>query len=182
MEAAILIAIATTLVTLGIALVGWHFVARANSTSAEALEIAKAADQRAARLERISVEKRDVVWEAKFDPGRNGTEALLHITNVGTDSAGEVEVAVDPDLDISRITETAGSVAPTERVSVNLDGLAEEGRDLWLSRTRDTGHVRIPDLNMRIRITWSSASGVAAVQVIDRVTFSPSTSAVIPTA
>lgn len=50
----------TIAVTLGIAIVGWHRGNRADYHAREALELARSAETRAARLERLTVERRDV--------------------------------------------------------------------------------------------------------------------------
>src|SRR4051794_33275833 len=73
---------------------GWGLrqSSHANRHSAEALDLARAADARADRAERIQLERRDVEWEHGFDAQRNAYWAK----NVGTDTAHNVVMWADP--------------------------------------------------------------------------------------
>ena len=97
---------ASIVIVLGIAVVGWAQAVRAsrvakhanvesgraNEIAADALELAKAAEERADRLERISLERRDVHWTQRDLP--DGIGFIFH--NAGVDPAHQVRAPPSP--------------------------------------------------------------------------------------
>lgn len=151
-EAAAWVAIA---VTLGVAVVGWHRGNRAEQHAAEALDLARSAEARADRLERLAVERRDVTW-ARHDV--RGEAGWVAYTNVGSDTAYDVRLLVDPQGRARREV-SADEVAPTERISLQMADFALGARRLMMELIEQniytTGSVQC-----RVRIVWRSASGV----------------------
>jgi hypothetical protein len=87
----------------------------------EALKLSQSAGVRASRVEQISLERRDVAWSATYVDDVQ----TLSLQNVGSDTAHDVELVVDPQ-DGDRRSATLPSVPPTDRIGVRLIDLANE--------------------------------------------------------
>jgi hypothetical protein len=160
-------------VTLGIAIVGWSHARGANTRAktaeehaAEALELARSAEDRADRLERMATERRDVVWvHREVEDGET-----LSFQNIGSDTAYDVELLVDPAYDDNnnprqRIAMT--SIEPAGRIGMKLTTLAREARDRFESA--GPGILLTPGFSVRARITWRSDAGAPGIQDWDEI-------------
>lgn len=151
--------------TLGIAIVGWSYARRANTGAkvanehaAEALELAKSSEKRADRLERIALERRDVTWEHR----KSGDRGILALQNVGSDTANDVVLIVDPQNGTPRQTSSRSTVEPAGLIDIDLTALATEARQRM--KNAPPGFFLSPSFTVRARITWSSESGVPGIQ------------------
>lgn len=166
-------------VALAVAFVGWIQAWRARSTSTkagqraaraehradEALELARSAEERADRLEQIAGERRDVQWKRK-DTNRDD---VVSFTNVGTDTAYDVELMVDIDGN-PRQSSTFPSVGPTDGVGIYLNHIVEEAKTEQRLALERAGIAGIAVVEARARITWRSELGVRCVADIGEIT------------
>lgn len=125
--------------------------------ASEAVAVARAADERAARLERISLERRDVAWEQSWVTEPAETLTFL---NVGTDRAHQVELVVDPD-DAPRMTFALPYVDAQDRIGMRVTVLANEARATAPAKSQ------VPFIRVDARLTWRSEAGVPSVQAFD---------------
>jgi len=163
---------ASIVVALGIAIVGWSYARRANAGAhlanehaTEALELAKSAESRADRLERIALERRDVTWERR--KGGKGDRETLSFQNVGSDTAHDVVLIVDPQNGSPRRTSSLHSVQPAGHIDIKLTDLATAARRRM--ENAPPGVFLSPGFTVRARITWSSESGVPSTQEWEKV-------------
>jgi hypothetical protein len=160
------IALAALVVSLGVAIVGWTHarrsdtrVATANAIAAEALELAKSAEARANRLERIPLERRDVAWDQQWIENT----CTLTFRNIGTDTAYDVELVVDPAEGGPRQSHRQPTIAPTEPIGLCVEVLVREARQQGAVNYAE-GVLFTPTADVRARITWRSESGVPGIQ------------------
>ena len=161
-------------VTLGIAIVGWSQAIRserrakaADTRALEALELARAAEARADRLERIAVEKRDVHWRRWTVP--DYSPYTLSFQNAGTDPALNVTLVVDStDQRFVRQTQTFDRIDPSDRIGINLTAAAREAAH-QVRTLRDAMGLE-PRITVNARVTWNYESGVGDVWHADGLT------------
>ena len=160
------IALLGVVVALGIAVVGWSKAKAADLHAAEAIGLARSADERADRLERLKVERRDVQWvqETWHDDHRRG----LTFRNAGTDVAHDVELVVDPvdgQGEWPRRSTQQKRVEPAERLGIDM---TQE----HISHMTDHQNRRLtmprPQL-VRVRIVWRSELRAPGIQEFDRI-------------
>lgn len=159
--------------SIGIAIVGWvranradRHAGRAEVRAEEAHELAKAAEERADRLERMQIERRDVSWSQRDRTDRD----VLSFANVGADTAHDVELIVDSIYDeFPRRVQQHGAVGPGDKIGMNFHTELEEKRQQF-NATRATSSIRLPTLGVRVRIVWRSELDVPGIQEYDRIT------------
>lgn len=159
---------AAIVVTLGIAVVGWARANRserqaktADAHADEALALARSAEARADRLERIALEKRDVTWERQLVGAHH--RGVLSFMNVGSDPAYDVALIVDPVAGgHERKIERFARIEPAERIGIHLTALAQEAETR--AAEASPGVILTPNFTVRTRITWRSESGVPNVK------------------
>ena len=172
---------AAIVITLGIATVGWNQNRRAardarkqanaadlrastaETHAARALELAESAEARADRLEQLAKERRDVRWVHREVDDRE----TLSFQNVGSDTAHDVELIVDPVDDHPRQQITLPAVGPADRIGIKLTALAREAQARFDSA--GPGILLTPGFTVRARITWRSESRVPGIQEWDEI-------------
>jgi hypothetical protein len=153
-------------ITFGIALVGWAYSIRAGRRaktaiwhSAEALELARSAEDRAERLEGAVREHRDVEWSHVVDQDAN----VVRFRNTGTTAAHDVEIALDR-KDLDRASVTADIVQPLQQLEI--PGVPMYDAIIAASAEGET--VTSPRLVPgKARITWHSAEGIPSIDLRD---------------
>jgi hypothetical protein len=150
------------LLALGAAIVNWNYARIANRHAAQALDLAKAADQRADRLENIARERRDVFWSANW----NEDMKALTVRNVGTDTAYDVELVVDAGVTDERYIARLDTVGPTELIARDLTEAHDKADSDW-NASLNSGYIGLPDMGVTARITWRSESGVPGIESFD---------------
>lgn len=136
-----------------VALGGWGLrqSSRANTHSAQALELARSAEARADRLEAMQTESRDIEWTCEWVASAN----TISVRNVGTDPAHDVVLTVDIKA-TARQTVEQTSIGPGDAIgyrptySIQQDATVEA----WAENRERAG---IP---ASVRVTWRSANGV----------------------
>jgi len=154
------------IVTLGIAIVGWARANRADTRATRALELAEAAEARAHRLESAQFERGDVQWEVDWDEAGK----TLTARSVGLDTAHNVEMIVDPLLDMPgrRQSVSAALVKPTGSIGLDLGTpIAAATSHAARARARHAG--REINLSVRAKVTWCTAAGQAGVAQWDEI-------------
>jgi hypothetical protein len=161
------------LVSLGVAVVGWARARRANEgaseanrIAADALNLARSAEERADRLERLALESRDVQWTEREMEGRFG----VSFQHTGSDTAHEVRMLVEPVAGgWDRREEIFRDVEPTGRIGMDLTDIARQTAEGW-EPDGSGGLLRKPNAlpggwvpTVRVRITWRSAEGAPEV-------------------
>lgn len=131
----------------------------AEEHAAAALALARSTEERADRLERIQVERRDVTWRLVDYGVPDGT---ICFENTGTDTAYDVVLAVDPD-GADRRTTQASKLGPREKIAVDMPDLAQQARRRF-EELLEQGAVTTASVSASARLTWSSESGVQAAQ------------------
>lgn len=148
------IALVALVATVGVAVVTWHRANRADRHADQALELARAAEHRADRLERRQLERRDVTW-IKRDTER----ATVSFVNAGADTAYDVDLIVDsPNDDFPRRSQRHGRVEPAGRIGMRLHAEATARRETQ-ELPVGIGHSPMAPLRVRVRITWMSELG-----------------------
>jgi hypothetical protein len=152
------------LVTLGIAIVGWSRANRASHHADEALKLARSAEERADRLERLGRERGDVDWMQRDADDRE----TLSFRNAGSDIAYDVELVVDPaDENHPRKQERWSSVGPGDRIGIKLSTLAREAQERF--ENAGPGILLTPGFTVSGRITWRSELGAPGVKEFDEI-------------
>ena len=127
----------------------------------EAVQLAKSAEERADRLERISTEHRDVTWERDWDLFTR----TFFVQNCATDTAYDVELVVDLPEGGARTTTRLAEVPATARIGVRLDPavravVAKPRLDLVMGPRM---------LRVKSRVTWRSEEQVPGVAAWENV-------------
>lgn len=146
-------------VSIAVAAVSLAHSSKANRHSDEALALAKSAEERADRLERISTERRDVAWEfldADDDPNS------LSLRNTGTDIAYDVQLILDP-TDGERHSIGAEQVLPREILTLDITDLTAEAERQWEDYS-NSGYIGTPGFVATARMSWRSETGVPDVR------------------
>lgn len=160
------IALLGVVVALGTAVVGWFKAKAADAHAAQAINLALAADERADRLERLTIERRDVKWVQ--EPWRGDHRKGLTFSNVGTDVAHEVELVVDPidgQAEWARRSTHQLRVEPAERLGIDLTN--EHIRQMT---DHENSRLTLPRPQLvRVRIVWRSELHAPGIQEFDRI-------------
>jgi hypothetical protein len=157
---------AGTVVSLLIAIVGWAYSIRAGRRaktaiwhSAEAVELARAAEDRADRLEAATREYRDVEWSHVVDQDAG----VVRFRNAGTTAAHDVEIAIDR-KDLDRVGATTDLVQPLQQLEV--PGVPMY--DAMLASFGEGEPVTTPrPVPGKARITWRAAAGLPSIDLRD---------------
>lgn len=152
-------------VTLGIALVGWAKAHGADQHAAEAIRLAQSAENRADRLERVQIERRDVKWVHRVV--KKGD--VLSFENAGSDAACNVELVVDStDGEFPRKHQEFGDIPAAGRIGMHLTSevRAKEQQQVADAAANIWGPVNTA---VRVRITWRSPLGVPGIQEFERI-------------
>ena len=127
----------------------------------EAVAIARAADERADRIEQRQLERSDVSWEPTYDAERR----TISFQNVGSDVAHNVEALIDhADGKFAWEQASSPTVPPRHRIGVHLDAWAHDVYDQWQARQGADIFGR-PSLHVRARLTWETESGRPRTQI-----------------
>jgi hypothetical protein len=157
---------ASIAITLLIAIVGWAYAIRAGRRvktaiwhSAEALDLARTAEDRTDRLEIAFREYRDVDWAHVIDQDAD----VIRFRNTGTTAAHDVEIAIDRQDDLDRTSVTAEVVQPLQQLEVPGVPMYDSVIDSVDGEPVTTRRL-VPGT---ARITWRSAAGVPSIDLRD---------------
>lgn len=167
------LALVAIVVSVGTAVVGWQHAIRAqratadaNATAVQALELARQADERAQRIEDRDIERRDVRWELGK---RREVGDRVTLTNIGTDTAYNVVMAVHPEGETRR-EERQAEIPPDGRIEVDVSDLAQARRDRAgrLSGNAVFVGTAVP---LRVSVAWTSRTGVPDAYDFERINY-----------
>lgn len=147
--------------TLGIAVVGWARANRADHRAARALELAESAERRADRIEQRQLQRTDVAWEHHW----RKAESAVTFRNIGTDTAYQVEIVIDPvlkDRRRQRRQRLLDHVAPGESVAVELEDWVRGIRGYNRAASRWPAMAQ-KSVEIHARVAWRHTTGVPGV-------------------
>jgi hypothetical protein len=134
-----------------------HAAASAKA-SADAVDLARNADNRADRLERAQFERSDVDWALSWISDVD----TVSVRNVGTDTAHDVELVVDiGEAKVRRETKLS-PIAPQQPIGARLIEFANQAREDF--KKMPSTYIGLPSLQMTVRLTWKSEAGVPGIR------------------